>query len=274
MAKKISAALLIIMIGATNIVKADWPIGKKRVNFSPTFSYSYTSRYFDSTGKVNANVNGGVYTTKTIGLYVATGLSRRVDIFVNVPYTFVTSSDYFSKTSKSGIGDITTGISYHTPSDDLKSYFTVKAQFIIPVYSNITTPYLGFGSKGAQIAANYSFLPKKGQFSVIEGSVARYFDEVDGPTQYGLGLSYGFQLPQFQSLTFVFNHITSISSNKLFSTNNFNSNKDFTVGRISASYGKRISRTVTPYLQASYPFYGRNVGQGISLSLFFSIRLP
>lgn len=273
MAKKTLTALLILFIGATNIVKADWPIGKKRVNFSPAFGYTSTPRYFDSTGKVRASANGGVYSTKTIGLYAATGLSRRVDIFVNVPFSYVTASDFYTKIGKSGIGDITAGISYHTPSDDLKSYFTLKAQFFIPVYSNLSTPYLGYGSKGAQIGVNYSFLPKKGQFTVIEGTIARYFDNVDGPTQLGFGISHGFQLPKFQSLTFVFNHLTSISSNKIFSSN-LNSNKDFMVGRIAGSYGKRISRTITPYIQASYPFYGRNVGQGFSFSLFLSIRLP
>lgn len=273
MVKKISAALLLLMIGATNIVKADWPIGKKRINFSPAFGYTSSPRYFDSTGRIRASTNGGVYSTKTIGLNVATGLSRRVDIFVNVPYSFVTSSDIFTSSNTSGIGDITTGISYHTPSDDLKSYFTLKAQFYIPVYSNLKEPYLGYGSKGAQIGVNYSFLPKKGQFTVIEGTIARYFDNVDGPTQLGIGISHGFQLPKFQSLTFVFNHLTSISSNKIFSSN-LNSNKNFMAGRIAASYGKRISRTVTPYIQAAYSIYGKNVGQSITLALFVTVRLP
>lgn len=273
MAKKLTTIVLIFILCAMNVVKADWPVGKKRFNLSPTFSYSSTPRYFDADGKVRASDNGGSYTTKSVGLFGSTGLSRRVDLFFNVPATYIVSSDIFTKVTKMGVGDVSAGIAFHTPSADLRSYFSVKAQVMVPMYSNITSPYLGYGSKGLQLAANYSFLPKKGNFAIIEGTLARYFDQVDGPTQFGAAISYGFQLPKFQSLTFTYNHLNSISSNKIFSQN-LNSNKDFMVGRLSGSYGKRISRTVTPYIQASYPFYGRNVGQGISLSLFFSIRLP
>lgn len=273
MAKKEISLLLIFAFAATNMLWADWPVGKKRINISPTFSYSSTPRYFDANGKVRAADNGATYSTKSFSLFASTGISRRVDVFCIIPANYIVSSDIYTRQTKFGVGDVTAGIAFHTPSSDLKSYFTVKGQVMVPMYSNITAPYLGYGSKGAQIAANYSFLPKKGCFAVVEGTLARYFDQIDGPTQFGLGLSYGFQLPKFQSLTFVYNHLSSISSNKIFSPN-LNSNKDFMVGRLSGSYGKRISRTVTPYVQASYPIYGRNVGQGISISVFFSVRLP
>jgi hypothetical protein len=273
MAKQQTALLVIFILGCVNIVKADWPVGKRRFNLSPTYSFSSTPRYFDADGKVRASANGGSYVTHSVGIYGSTGLSRRLDFYFNVPASYVSSSDIYTKQTKIGVGDVIAGLAFHTPSEDLRSYFTVKAHVIVPMYSNIVSPYLGYGSKGVQFAANYSFLPRKGNFAIIEGTVTRYFDQVDGPTQYGAALSYGFQLPKFQSLTFTFNHMNSISSNKIFSSN-LNSNKDFMVGRLSGSYGKRISRTVTPYVQASYPFYGRNVGQGISISVFFSVWLP
>ena len=264
---------LLILVCFSNMVKADWPVGKKRLVLSPSYNYSSTSSYFDQDGKVRNAVNGGQFTSKGFGLYGATGVSRRVDLFFSVPMSFINSSDIFSEQTKTGVGDVMVGASFHTPSENLKKYFTLKAQLIIPAYSNLTSPYLGYGSKGAQIAANYSFLPKKGNFAVFEGSVARYFDFADGPTQLGFNTSYGFELPKFQSITLAFNHLSSFSSNKIFSTN-LNSNKDYMMGRLSGSYGRRISRTITPYIQLSYSVYGRNVGRGLSASVFCLVRLP
>jgi len=127
---------------------------------------------------------------------------------------------------------------------------------MVPLYSNTHTPYLGYGSKGALLAANYSFSPHKSQFTVLEATLARYFDYSDGPTQYGFNWSYGFELPRYQSLTFGFNHLSSTSSNKLFSTD-LNANKDFMFGRISGAFGKRITRTLTMFLTSSYSIYGK-----------------
>ena len=273
MVKKLTTIVFLFIFSAPNVAKADWPVGKKRFNLSPTINYISSSRYFDADGKVRTSDNNGIYTTNTIGLYGATGLTRRLDLYFNIPATFIVSSDIYSRNTKAGIGDLTVGLAFHTPSDDLKSYFTIKAQVMVPAYSNVTAPYLGYGSKGIQLGANYSFLPRQGNFASVEASVARYFDDVDGPTQVSLGLNYGFQLPKFQLLIFNYNHLNSMSSNKIFSQN-LNSNKDFMIGRLSCAYGKRISRTVTPYIQAAYPIYGRNVGQGIGFFLFFSIRLP
>lgn len=273
MNKKLVAFILLFILCVTNNVNADWPVGKRRLVVSPSYSYSTTSSYFDQDGKVRSSANGGSFTTQSFGIYAATGISRRVDLFFNAPLSIINSSDLFTKESKSGVGDIVLGAAFHSPSEDLKKYFTLKTILIIPVYSNISTPYLGYGSKGAQIVANYSFLPKKGNFAVLEGSIARYFDFADGPTQFGFSSSYGFQLPRFQSLTLSYNHISSFSSNKIFSPN-LNSNKDFMMGRLSGSFGKRVSRTVTPYFQLSYSLYGKNVGRGLSAALLCSIRLP
>ena len=265
---------LLILFGCANMVaKADWPVGKKRLVLSPSYNYSSTASYFDQDGKVRNSENSGRYTTKGFGLYGATGVSRRVDLFFSVPMSTINSSDIFSEQTKTGIGDVVAGASFHTPSENLKNYFTLRAQLMIPAYSNLTSPYLGYGSRGAQLAANISFLPTKRNFAVVEGSIARYFDFADGPTQLGFNSSYGFQLPKFQSITLSFNHLSSFSSNKIFSTN-LNSNKDYMIGRLSGSYGKRIGRTLTPYIQLSYSVYGKNVGRGLSASVFCLVRLP
>jgi hypothetical protein len=79
------------------------------------------------------------------------------------------------------------GFAYHTPSNNLKSFFTMKASAIIPVYSNVSAPYMGHGSKGAtSCSANCSFSPRRRSFAAVEGGYARYFDEKDGPDQYSV----------------------------------------------------------------------------------------
>ena len=269
----VKGVLLISFCCANMFAKADWPVGKKRLLLSPSYNYSSTASYFDQDGKVRNSENGGRFTSKGFGLYGATGVSRRVDLFFSVNMLSINASDIFSEQTKTGFGDVVVGASFHTPTENLKKYFTLKVQLMIPAYSNLTSPYLGYGSKGAQIAANYSFLPTKGNFAVVEGSVARYFDFADGPTQLGFNTIYGVELPKFQSITLAFNHLSSFSSNKIFSTN-LNSNKDYMMGRVSGSYGKRISRNISPYIQLSYSVYGKNVGRGLSASIFCLVRLP
>lgn len=269
-----SAFIILLLLSCfSNTARADWPVGKKRLNLTPSFTYYSTSRIYDADGKIKLSDNNGKFLSKTFALYGVAGLSRRVDLIFNVPISFVTASDIYQKERKTGVGDVTVGFAYHTPSKDLKSFFTTKALLILPVYSNVTTPYLGYGSKGIQLAANYSFNPKKKTYIVMEGTYARYFNEKDGPNQYGLNLNYGIELPKSQIVSFSFNHLTSSSADKTFSSN-LNINKDFMFGKISGAYGKKISRTITPFVQLFYTIYGRNSGQGLGGTMFVSIKLP
>ena len=102
-------SILLILVCFSNMVKADWPVGKKRLVLSPSYNYSSTSSYFDQDGKVRNAVNGGQFTSKGFGLYGATGVSRRVDLFFSVPMSFINSSDIFSEQTKTGVGDVMVG---------------------------------------------------------------------------------------------------------------------------------------------------------------------
>lgn len=265
--------LIIILISLAGMAKADWPVGKKRLMITPSFSYFYTGRVFDSTGKIRSSVNNDQFISKTLGLYGLAGMSRRLDFIFNVPISNITAKNIYVKESKTGIGDAMFGFAFHTPSNSLKSFFTMKALVILPVYSNVSAPYMGYGSKGARVAANYSFSPKKRTFAVIEGAYARYFDDKDGPNQYSLDLTYGKELSNGFLLSFSYNHLSSVSDNKAFSTN-LNFNKDYMYGKISCALGKKVSRTITPYIQTFYTLYGRNAGQGFGGSVFVALKIP
>lgn len=266
--------MIFILLGISMESWADWPVGKHRMALTPSYTYSTSKRFFNTSGQLESSPFDGRYTNQTLGIYGAIGVGRNTDFLFNVPLDFITSKNAYDKVTKIGVGDLITGFAFHTPSKDLKKYFTIKAGIIIPLYSNITQPYLGFGSKGAFIGSNYSFNVKKNTFAIIEGVYTRYFDEQDGPNQFNVNLIYGMELPKSNLLIFTLNHETSSSADKSFSSINQNANKDFMFGTLSASWGKKISRTLTPSLKFFYTIYGRNAGQSLGISLSTTIKIP
>jgi len=252
---------------------ADWPVGKHRTSLIATYTYFRSAKFYDSTGKVISFNKGDHFTSNTFNIYMAHGLSRRLDFLINLPYTFVSSSSNNVTLNRSGIADCSLGFAYHFPAKDLKSFVTTKAMFIFPGYQNITEPYLGFASKGFQLAANYSFNPVKNTFCVIEGTFTRYFDQSTGPNQFGYNLTSGTMFGQYNYITGSFSGIVSSSSDKGFNTNLL-INKDFSYGKISLAYGRKISRIATPYVQGFYTLFGRKSGVGLGASLFVIFKLP
>lgn len=264
--------LFFLFLYCTHLL-ADWPIGKHRTTVIPTYTYFNSSKYYDSSGKAISFGKGDHFISHTFNIYMAHGLARRLDFILNIPYTFVSSSFNNVTLSKSGIGDCYLGLAYHFPAKDLKSFVTTKALFILPGYQNLSEPYLGFASKGFQLAANYSFNPVKNTFCIIEGTYTRYFDEATGPNQYGYNLTGGTMFGQYNYVTANFSGIISSSSDKGFNTNLL-TNKDFSYGKISLAYGRKITRIATPYIQGFYTLYGHNSGVGLGGSLFVIFKLP
>jgi protein XagA len=272
--KLLSILMTLLLIGISMETRADWPVGKHRMALTPSYTYSTSKRFFNSNGQLENSPFDGRYTAQTIGLYGVVGIGRNTDFIFNVPLEYVTSKNAFDKISKFGVGDLISGIAFHSPSQDLKKYFTVKMGVIIPLYSNVNEPYLGLGSKGAFIGANYSFNVKKNTFAIVEGVFTRFFDQQDGPNQFNVNLIYGMELPKSNLLIFTLNHETSSSADKNFSAINQNANKDFMFGTFAASWGKKISRTLTPSIKIFYTIYGRNAGQSLGVSLSTTIKIP
>ncbi len=264
----------LLLIGFSMETRADWPVGKHRMALTPSYTYSTSKRFFNTNSQLESSPFEGRYTNQTIGIYGAIGVGRNTDFMFNVPLNFITSKNLYDKVNKVGVGDLITGFAFHTPSKDLKKYFTIKAGIIIPLYSNVTEPYMGFGSKGAFIGTNYSFNVKKNTFAIVEGVFTRYFDQQDGPNQFNVNLIYGMELPKSNLLIFTLNHQTSSSADKNFSAANQAANKDFMFGTLSGSWGKKISRTVTPSLKVFYTIYGRSAGQSLGFSLSATIKIP
>ena len=266
-------AIVFFLIIFYNQLMADWPIGKHRTTLIPTYTYFRSAKFYDSSGKVISFGSGDQFVSNTFSLFMAHGISRRLDFIVNLPYSSVRSSFNGVSQSKSGFGDAQIGFALHFPSKDLKQFFTTKAIFILPLYQNLKEPYLGFASKGIQLAVNYSFNPLPQTYLITEAYYTRYFDEVTGPNQFGYSITGGTMFLDYNYISANLAGVISSSSDKGFNTNLL-VNKDFSYGKISLAYGRKIFRNITPYVQGFYTIYGKNAGVGYGVSLFAIIKLP
>lgn len=252
---------------------ADWPVKKKRLQFVPGYSYYHSKSFFDKTGHITPLGDGNSYTSHYLSLFGMYGISDRLDFFANIPLANQRMRENGVLLTKTGIADISVGLAYHFPSENLKRYFSLKGSFIIPGYQNTTSPYLGYGEKGFQLGASYSLNLSDKFYFDGEANFTRYFDQATGPNQYFFFGTFGYALNDFEKLTFSFSHQLSVSSDKSFSAN-LAANKDFVSGKITLGYGRRISRTVTPHIEFYFTPYGYNTGSASGINLYAIIKVP
>ncbi len=266
---------LTAMLLSTTTIRADFPIGKGRTAIIGTYNYYFSNKYFDNEGKIVNYSPGDSYQAQAIGLNFAHGIGRNVDVMLSVPIAILSKTGAGIKTFNSGLGDINLGFSFYFPSSDYKKYFTIKVNGIVPAYSNQDSakPFVGYASKGASVALNYSFTPFSEGFAIIEGTYTRFFDDKEGPSQYRGSLSIGKTINQNTFLSFNFNHQISVSTNTSFNTN-IAVNKYFSGGTLSVGLSKRITRTITPAATVFYTLYGKNLGLGVGANFTLIMRLP
>lgn len=265
--------LILLLLTVSLSSRADWPVGKGRTNLIASYNYFYSSKFFDANGKLTAFNQGDKFQSHFYGITVLHGITRRLDVAVNVPFISQNLINNGISQKNSGTGDVTVGFSYHFPSAEYQKHLTIKAAAIIPTYENIKTPDIGYASKGIQLGMNYSFTPFKTTFAVIEGTYTRYLDQAEGPNQYRGALTFGKSINKYSMVTFTFAHQISKSINTSFNPNPL-ANKSFNSGLFTVAYGRKLTRIITPYIQGAYTLYGNNIGLGLSASAFIIIKLP
>lgn len=265
-----------VMLLSAKSIRADFPVGKGRTVIIGAYNYYYSNKYFNDAGKIVNYTSGDSYQAHSIALNIAHGIGRNIDLLLSVPIAVINKKESGNKTDNYGLGDINLGFSFYVPSPDYKRYFTIKVNGIIPAYSNqdSTKPFIGYASKGASVALNYSFTPFTEGFVIVEAAYTRFFDEFEGPSQYRGSFSIGKTINQNTFLSFNFNHQISVTPN----TRNFNTNlavnKYFSGGTLSAGISKRITRTITPAVTVFYTLYGKNLGLGVGANFTLIMRLP
>lgn len=253
---------------------ADWPIGKKRALINLSYNYYTVNKYYNGAGLKTNFTQGDVFTAQSIGLGWIYGLGRYVNLIVNVPLVYQSAIIEGSQLAKAGAGDAQMGLSFHLPSKTLKSFFTLKALAITPLYNNYQKPYLGYGSNGLLLGTGYSFGLAPKTFCALEATYTRYFaDDGTGPDQIGYNATVGTQTGNYVYWIASFGGMISKSTNKAFSSN-LGFNKDFDYGKTTLAIGKRITRTTTMYLQGFYFPFGHNAGEGKGGSLSIAVKIP
>ncbi len=236
--------LLILAICCSLVARADWPVGKGRFVVLPGFNYFSTAGFFNKNGTRVPQGKDNSFSSYYFGVGITHGLARNLDIFTNIP------------------------------SESKRTHFTTRIAALIPTYTNTTTPFLGFGANGMQVVANYSFNPGNQQFTIFEVTHNRFFaEDGTGPNQFSGAVTWGVNFNDYYMATANFTHMQSASADKTFSTN-LPENKDFSYGKVTVGIGRKISRTVTPYLQGFYTVYGKNSGVGWGLGLSLITKMP
>ncbi len=260
-----------------NTVKADSPTGKGRTIILTGHSFLYSVSGFDNSWKKIKFLENNSFFTQFSTISIIHGINRSTDILFNVPYIQQRFINQLQTSRISGIGDVSIGLSKHFTSFDFKRNLTIKGLFTIPMYridtSFINSLSLGYGSRAFTFEANYSMPAGKATYLLGQINYANYFDNLDGPQQFLYSVTYGKRVDFYNSFSITFSHQTSFSSNKKFDPS-IVTNTNFTNGRLSLGFGKRITRTTIILLQGSTFVYGQNTVGGLGGSLSFIVRLP
>jgi hypothetical protein len=278
--KKIYLFIILFFVGWVNQAQAGWPIGKYRNVVIPSFNYYTSHDSWNSAGqKINGSPGSG-FTSYAVGLYVGYGISRRLDLVVNVlapqqNSAYRNAKDSLIKQQSSGIGDMQVGLAYNLVNFGYKSFLSVMGSGIIPLYDTTKTVALGYATYGAELKLMYSggidngFL--KHTYYNMEVGYRRYFD-TQGPNVLLYTASLGIPLGKRNQIGFEGSGQYSSSTNKAFNPN-LALNRDFSFTKASFDYGHTFTRRFSVFVTSFYTLFGRNTGQGYGGSMQFICKL-
>lgn len=261
--------LLLIMGSAKQQAYAGWPIGKYRNIVVPSFNYYTSKDVYNSNGKKVKPDGNSQFTSYAYGLYVGYGITRRLDLIVNVlapnqqsQFTTTAGTTY---QESFGFGDLQAGLSYALVNFDYKAYFSVQVSGIAPLYKHDEDVLdLGYGTFGSEIkfmytgSFNKNFL--RGCYFNVEAGYRRYFD-AQGPNVILYSALLGIPINKKNQVSFEIGGQRSSSSNKSFSQN-LSVNRDFAFTKGAINVGHTFSRRFSLFANGFYTFMGRNSGVG------------
>lgn len=248
---------------------AGWPIGKYRNIVVPSFNYYTSKDVYNSSGKKVKPAGNSSFTSYAYGLYFGYGITRRLDLIVNVlapnqesQFTTAAGTTY---QQSFGFGDLQAGLSYALVNFDYKSYFSVQVSGIAPLYKHEDLQLdLGYGVFGSEVKFMYTggfsgnFL--RGCYYNAEAGYRRYFDK-QGPNVIVYSALLGVPFDKRNQVSFEVGGQRSSSANKTFSQN-LSTNRDFAFTKGAVNYGHTFSRRFSLFGNGFYTFMGRNAGVG------------
>jgi hypothetical protein len=269
MKKSYLLVLILIVLASVNHAYAGWPIGKYRNVVIPSFNYYSSQDTWNSSGQKIKGAPGAGFTSYSLGLYVGYGLSRRMDLIVNViapqqNSAYRDGQGILHKAQSSGVGDMQVGLNYNLVNFGYKSFLSLGGSVIVPLYDTTKAVALGYGAYGSELKLMYSGGIDEGFFKHtyynLEFGYRRYF-ATQGPNVLIYTSSLGIPLGKRNQIGIESSGQYSSSTNKSFNPN-LAINKDFSFNKASLDYGHTFTRRISVFVVGFYTLFGHNTGVG------------
>lgn len=275
MRKFYTIILLVLLVGSVKSAYAGFPIGKYRGLVIPSFNYYTSKDTWDAQGHKLTGKPGTGFTSYSAGLYFGYGITRRLDLLVNVSAPLQQSKyrndkDSLVSLQSSGLGDMQVGLSYNIFNFNYTSFLSVVGSAIVPLYNNNNKAVaLGYGVGGADLKLTYTGSITgtllKGSYFNLEVGGRRYFD-TQGPNVLIYTASLGFALGKRNQISFEGSGQNSYSINKEFNPN-LSVNRDYSFIKGAVNYGHTFTRRFYVFATGFYTLEGRNTGIGYGGSI-------
>lgn len=270
-----SLLIALVLTGAlcNNSYAGGFPVRPHSLLLSPSVSYFYANKGWDSVGHLASFPNNGHFSSVTYQLYAEYGLSRRFTLIAQLPYVTNTYEQSDFKHTAAGLTDLETGIRWYVANIDYRFYFMVQGTVITPLYTN--SPSLGYGLSGGELKLMFSGSVKMlgtNAYFTVENGFRQYIGST-GPFQDRYNGTFGLNLDKrFKNqISVSLGGFYSTSINKQFSYIQY-ANKDFSFNQVSLSYGHSFSREFSIFLTGGKFINGRNTGDGASGSVSLILR--
>lgn len=280
--KYLFTTVMLLTLARSNSFADGFPVRPGRFVLSPSVSYFFANKQFDSTSHRTAFKDNGRFHSISYALYAEYGISRKFTISALVPY----SINYFKTNSipnaitTSGLQDIEIGIKYYLANINYKYYFSIKATGIIPTYKN--NPGLGYSQYGSELKlafAGSGHLFGRQSYFVAENAVREYFGG-ESIFQDRYNLTYGLTLDKnfHEQVSVSVGGFYATSGNSFINPNpiisaNPSTGKNFAFNQVSVSYGHAFAKNLSLSLTGGTFITGRNTAAGTSLSASLNYRI-
>lgn len=251
-----------------------FPVRQGRLILSPSVSYFFANKEWDSVGVKKSFPNNGKFQSIEFSLAAEYGISRRWAAVALVPYVINTFQQTGFKSTTTGFTDAETGLKYYLANINYQYYFSLQGTAITPMYTNKN---LGYGAEGAEFKVAFAGSGEMGSknfYFNVEDGIRRYFD-ASGPLQDRYTATFGLTLDRnFKNqLSVAFGGFYTYSSYKYFNLTNPSATKNFTFNQVSLSYGHSFNHDISIFLTAGQFITGRNTGDGTSGQIGLAYRI-
>jgi hypothetical protein len=275
LSKYLLATVILLTLAHNNSFADGFPVRPGRFSLSPSVSYFFANKQWDSISHKKAFDDGGRFQSFSYSLYSEYGLSRKFTLSALVPFIM---NDFRTNTNgsfkSSGFQDIEIGVKYYLANINYKYYFSIKASGIIPAYTNTNLGYQQAGAELKLAFAGSGHLFGKQSYFVLENGVREYFG-TESVFQDRYNATYGLTLDKnfHEQVSVSVGGFYATSQNKQFDLTNPNNSKNFAFNQVSLSYGHAFSKSLSLFLTGGTFITGRNTGAGSSASVSLNYRI-